>query len=228
MLLLHGFPSGLVDANHIGADLPQLAERISDELEWTALAVRLRGCGQSDGDFSLRGWVDDARKSLEYLAARDGCEHVWVCGFGTGGAVGLVAAAEMLADQGPESPVRGAALIGTPADFDDWAKEPERLLAHARQAGAVADVDFPEDTEAWRDEIRLVRASGAAERFQNRHLLVLHGLEDEQVPQMDARMVADAHGSADLRLINGAGHQLRHDPRGMAILLGWLERAKRR
>jgi putative redox protein len=42
----------------------------------------------------------------------------------------------------------------------------------------------------------------------------------------DARVLADAHGSADLRIIDGASHQLRHDPRSVAILLGWLDRQR--
>ncbi|MDX6234670.1 MAG: hypothetical protein QOH68_3788, partial [Nocardioidaceae bacterium] len=28
------------------------------------------------------------------------------------------------------------------------------------------------------------------------------------------------------RLVNGAGHRLRHDPRAIAILLGWLDRQR--
>lgn len=233
VLILHGFPSGLVVASHIGADLPQLADRMAEEMGWTALTLRFRGCGQSDGNFSLRGWVDDARSGLDHLAGLDGCDQIWVVGFGTGGAVGLNAAVERIeSGEAQGARVAGAALIGTPADFDDWAQEPERLLAHARQAGAVTDVDFPADPDAWQTELATVRASAAAERFGDldavgeRALLVLHGFDDEAVPQLDARMVAEAHGLADLRLINGAGHQLRHDPRSMAILLGWLERRR--
>jgi hypothetical protein len=46
------------------------------------------------------------------------------------------------------------------------------------------------------------------------------------VPPFDARVLADAHGSAELRFINGAGHSLRHDPRTIAVLLGWLDRQR--
>ena len=48
---------------------------------------------------------------------------------------------------------------------------------------------------------------------------VLTGLDDAV-----ARVVADAHGSAELRIIGGGGHELRHDPRAVAVLLGWLSR----
>jgi fermentation-respiration switch protein FrsA (DUF1100 family) len=57
-------------------------------------------------------------------------------------------------------------------------------------------------------------------------LLVLHGSEDDAVPVFDARVLADAHGDADLRIIEGGPHQLRHDPRALAVLLGWLDRQR--
>ena len=62
----------------------------------------------------------------------------------------------------------------------------------------------------------------------SRALLLLHGADDQAVPVLDARAVADAHGEAELRLIDNAGHNLRHDPRAVAILIGWLDRTTRR
>jgi putative redox protein len=55
---------------------------------------------------------------------------------------------------------------------------------------------------------------------------VLHGDDDESVPAADARVLAQAHGAAELRVIPGAGHRLRHDPRAVAVLLGWLDRQR--
>ena len=55
-------------------------------------------------------------------------------------------------------------------------------------------------------------------------MLVIHGSEDDAVPHFDARLLADAHGLAEMRFIRGAGHLLRHDPRAVAVLLGWLAR----
>ena len=37
-------------------------------------------------------------------------------------------------------------------------------------------------------------------------------------------LVDAADGRADLRVIVGAGHRLRHDPRAVAALIGWMER----
>ena len=56
----------------------------------------------------------------------------------------------------------------------------------------------------------------------------MHGDDDESVPTSDARQLAEAHGAAELSLFAGAGHRLRHDPRAIAILLGWLDRVRTR
>lgn len=69
-----------------------------------------------------------------------------------------------------------------------------------------------------------LRAEACAVGLSDRPLLLVHGSEDELVPLLDARAIADAHGSADLRIIAGAGHDLRHDPRSIVVLLGWLDR----
>ena len=57
-----------------------------------------------------------------------------------------------------------------------------------------------------------------------RPLLIVHGSDDETVPLDAARSLVDAAGEgAELRVVAQAGHRLRHDPRVVAILLGWLE-----
>ena len=217
VLILHGFPSGMVVAEKIGEDLPELGDRLATQIGWHALCLRFRGCGTSTGDFSLVGWVEDAVAGLEELAQRVPEAPLWVIGFGTGGAVGLAAAAA-------DERVTGVAVMATPADFDDWASKPEALLEHARAVGAISDPDFPVHMGAWKEQLSAVRAVEAATAVGQRPLLVLHGADDELVPQLDARAIADAHGGADLRILAGAGHQLRHDPRAVSILLGWLDR----
>lgn len=206
-------------AEHIGADLPELASRVADEMGWVALALRFRGCGTSTGDFSLQGWVDDVKAALRYCQDAGFGDRVWICGFGTGGSVGLIAAADVEA-------VAGVAMAGSPADFDDWFQNHERLLAHAHQVGAIKTETFPTDLQGWKEQLGATRAVDGAERYGPRPLFVLHGGDDEVVPQVDARIVAEAHGAAELRVMPGAGHQLRHDPRAIAVLLGWLARSR--
>lgn len=216
VIFLHAFPSGDVWADRIGADLPELADRAARMGFW-ALSFRFRGCGTSTGYFSLQGWVDDVRAAVDHLAEVQQPRGIWLCGFGTGGAVALAEAAD-------DPRVSGVAVAGAPADFADWAANPNRLMAHARRIGAIQSPELPADPEAWRAELRTVRPVEAAEHLAERPLLVLHGSDDEAVPHFDARALADAHGNAELRLIRGAGHLLRHDPRAVAVLLGWLAR----
>jgi putative redox protein len=86
----------------------------------------------------------------------------------------------------------------------------------------------PPDFGRWSSALREISAERAVESMAPRDLLLVHGTDDEIVPPLDARVLAGQHGSADLRMIAGAGHHLRHDPRAIAILLGWLDRQRRR
>jgi uncharacterized protein len=188
---------------------------------WVAMAVALRGCGASEGSFSLGGWLDDLRASVAHLQAEERVTGVWLVGFGTGGALSICAAAT-------DDDVRGVATLGAPADFDDWASHPRRLLEHAREVGMISDPGFPTDVDGWSRELKELRAVAFAPKLAPRPLLVVHGSEDDLVPVFDARVLVDAHGAAELRIMNGAGHRLRHDPRAVAVLLGWLDRQRHR
>ncbi len=126
----------------------------------------------------------------------------------------------------PGDGVTAAALLSPRADFDDWAEHPRRFLEHARQIGAIRTPGFPSSLDEWSRAFRRFRPSVAARRFAPRPLLVLHGDEDSSVPVSDARQLAQSHGNAELNVLAGAGHRLRHDPRAVAILSGWLDRVR--
>ena len=86
LILCHGFPIGPLDARQSGGTFPELIDRVSSELGWAAMTFTFRGCGTSEGDFSLQGWVDDLRAAIDhlvsetqpsgYLAGRH--QHRWV------------------------------------------------------------------------------------------------------------------------------------------------------
>ncbi|MEJ5255494.1 MAG: alpha/beta fold hydrolase [Acidimicrobiales bacterium] len=219
LVISHGFPH-LRGGGRISAQsFPELADRIATELGWFVLVFTFRGCGDSDGDFSLQGWLDDLLAASRWLRGIDGVREVWACGFGTGGALALCAAAR-------DPQIRGVAAIAAPADFDDWASHPRRLLQHARDVGIIRTPGFPPSFDAWARELRAIRGVSCAAQVAPRPVLVLHGSDDDVVPVFDARVVADAHGDADLRIIEGGPHHLRHDPRAIAVLLGWLDRQR--
>lgn len=220
LVLCHGYPSTALGAAATNASYPELADRIANE-GWRVLTFAFRGCGRSTGDFALGGWLDDVFAAADFARTLGDTRGVWLAGFGTGGGLCVAAAARR-----PE--IAGVAALGTPADFKDWANHPRRLLQHARDIGAIHSKDFPPSMDQWTRQLREIKPADEAALVYPRPMLVLHGSEDETVPSFDARALGDAHGGAELRIVVGAAHDLRHDPRAVAILLGWLDRERHR
>ncbi len=146
--------------------------------------------------------------------------QVWLVGFGSGGAISICAAAKT-------SEVQGVGALAAPADWSAWAASPKRLLIHARRAGVIPDPNFPDDFDSWSADLKLISAESDISRLSGMSILIVHGTEDDVVSSLEARALSDAHGNTDMRLIEGAGHHLRHDPRAIAILLGWLDKQRR-
>ena len=218
VVICHGYPSGVLGSAATGRSFPALADRIANE-GWRAVTFTFRGCGASSGDFSIAGWLDDVLAVADQTQDIGPTRGVWLAGFGTGGGLCVAAAARR-----PD--IRGVAILGAPADFTDWSNHPKRLLRHAREIGVIKDPAFPPSLDAWTRQLRELRPVDDAAVMAPRHLLVVHGSEDESVPSFDARVLSDAHGSAELRIVHGAAHDLRHDPRAVAIVLGWLDRER--
>jgi uncharacterized protein len=219
VIMCHSFPFGPFDARHSASTFPELMDRIANELGFAAMCFTFRGCGDSPGDFSLQGWVDDLRAAIDHMIAEAQPTGLWLVGSNTGGSLAMCVAAD-------DPRVRGCALLGPRADFDDWAAQPRKFLDHCREVGSVRMPRFPTDFDEWTRELRRFRPVPAAQRFAPRPLLLLHGDDDESVPASDSRQLAESHGTAEMRVIDGAGHRLRHDPRAMAVLFGWLDRQR--
>jgi putative redox protein len=219
VILCHGFPIGPLDARRSAGTFPELIDRMARELNCVAMTFNFRGCGDSEGDFSLQGWVDDLRQAITHLLSTTEPSGVVLVGTNTGGSIAVCVGAD-------DPRVSAAALLSPRADFDDWADHPRRFLEHAREIGAIHDPRFPPVVEEWTREFRRFRPIASARRFAPRPLLVMHGEEDDSVPVSDARQLVNSHGAAEMSLLPGAGHRLRHDPRAIAILLGWIDRIR--
>jgi len=217
-VLCHGFPAGPGGAATSAQTYPQLADRLSADTGWAVLTFNFRGTGASEGDFSLAGWLDDLRAAIDHLLNTHGVRGVWLAGAGTGGSLALCEAGE-------DERVRGVATLSARADFGDWASDPARFLEHARSIGVIGDSAFPLDFDAWARELREIRPTALIAKIPPRPVLLVHGADDDDVPLDDARVLADAAGDAvELRVLSEAGHRLRHDPRAVALILGWMER----
>lgn len=195
-----------------------LADRIAVDAQWLALALQPRGLGDAPGYFSASGWIEDIATAVATLRSEEGAEQVFVAGLGLGGALCIAAAAA-------DPAIGGVATLGAPADVMAWAGDARSLLSHARSVGLVPYANAPADVDKWSREWKELRPLELARRLDPRPVMVIHGNDDDIVPDLDARALADSAGDgADLRLIAGAGHHLRNDPRAVAILLGWLSR----
>ena len=218
VVLVHDFPLEEQSAGRTGRSLPVLADRLAAESGWRVLAGCLRGVGGSAGDFSLRGWLEDLAALAGHAAGLAAGGGVWVVGFGVGGSLALCLAAD-------DPRVRGVGCLGSPATLAGWGGEPEAMAGLARRVGVITSPGFPADLRGWAGEFGTVRPVGAAGSLEARSVLVVQGAEDDDVPVSDARAIAEAVGGrAELRVLPGAGHRLRADPRAMALLVGWLER----
>lgn len=218
LVLCHGFPAGPRGAAAAAQTYPELAERIAGEAGWLVLAFNFRGAAESEGNFSLGGWLNDLRAATTYLMDEAGADRVWLAGFSTGGSLALCAAGE-------DEKVAGVAAFAAPADFESWTSDPSAFLQHSRDIGVIRDAGFPEDFDGWARELHEMRPLALIGKVSPRPVLLVHGAADEVVPLVDARALADAADEpVELRVLPGAGHRLRHDPRAIAVLLGWLDR----
>ncbi len=216
VVLCPGFPSAANGGSRAAERLYPLADRIAQNMEWAALVLNYRGCGDSEGDFSLDGWTADVGSAVEHLNLLEQVEGVWLAGFGIGGAL-----AAYVAHEDPR--VRGVATMGAPADFDHWGLDASGVVEYAKSLGIITTPEYPTSVDYWAKAARSFKVDQCAAEIAPRPMLVLHGSDDREVSPLDARAIADAHGEAGLRIISGAGHRLHSDPRCIAILLGWLD-----
>lgn len=221
VVLMHGYPSGSGSAN-AGLTLPQLADTIAATSGCSVLTFSFRGCGASEGDFSIGGWIADIRSAIQEAQHRFDPTEVWLVGFGTGGTLSVQVASEH-----PE--IGGIATLGSPRGLRDWTRDPGRLIRHARGLGLIRSKTFPTSVSAWAKAMKELDSVRDIPKVAPRPILLVHGADDDSVPVEDSRLVAEAAGeSADLRVIPAAGHLVRYDPRAIATLLGWLERTAAR
>jgi uncharacterized protein len=216
VLLCHDLPRPQATAADVALTYPALADRLARETGWQVVTAALRGAGESAGDFSALGWLDD----LRFLAD---CEvpEASTCvavGFGFGGVLALHLAAG-------DDRVTGVACLGTPAEVSELTGATESFLARCRRTGVIRTPGFPASPDAWAKELSVLHPAEDATLLKGRPLLMVHGSDDPDVPLASARTLADAAtGPSELHVVLGGGHWLRADPRVLALLVGWLER----
>ena len=216
LVIVHGLPRALGMGRQAAGLLPELAEHLATESGWLVATGTLSGVGGSTGTFSATQWRLDLQQIIARVAQTD--HQISLAGFGFGGALALATAAS-------DERVRGVATFATPAHLEPWCGTAQEFHRAVHVAGVVGNEGDLLGPDELRDDVLAIDPIRAISEVPPRRLLIGHGSEDLEVPPSDARdLVAAAEGRAELRLIQGAGHQLRADPRMVATLLGWLDR----
>ena len=216
VILCHGIPGGTRDLRDPG--YAWLAEGLAND-GYCAVIFNFRGAGESEGDFDMRGWMDDLRAVAAVVRSRIGLPPV-LWGFSAGGAVSVCVVAE-------DNDFAGLMLCGCPAEFSGALADggADRFLEHARAIGIVRRADFPPDRAAWADGFRIVCPEKKIAGCGALPKLVIHGDDDDVVPVAHAYRLYDrALAPKELLVIKGGGHRLRLNEEAMEAAREWLGR----
>jgi pimeloyl-ACP methyl ester carboxylesterase len=220
VILLHGIPSvGPPDPDDKG--YPGWAEALAAD-GWAAVWADMRSVRQSPGYFSIEGWVRDARAVVDAARALDGVGHLPVAlvGSSAGGAVSTEVVRR-------GAPVDALALLAAPATWITFAGDPQAGVRWVLdKAGMTLAPGVEEDPAVWAAEFDKMSAEDTIAHVKV-PTLILHGTADDVVPVEHAHRLANRNPKADLRILEGAGHQLRRVPEAADVLRGWLRQVLR-
>ena len=196
-----------------------MAERICQE-GFAVLIFNFRGTGASGGNLDILGWTRDLKAVLDYLWALPEVDRSRLSLWGfSGGAVVSVCVASQ------DERVSYIVACACPAKFSfPEVDEPQSLIKHFRNLGAIRDEAFPPSVPEWFEGFREVSPVKYVAKIAPRPLLLVHGSQDDIVPVTHAHEVyARAGEPKQLVIVDGAGHRLRQDDRAMAVAIDWLK-----
>lgn len=217
VVLLHGIPSSkppdLDDLGYRG-----LAQEFAGH-GWAAVWADMRAVRESEGFFSIEGWVRDAEAIVAAACSLPEAAEtpVTLIGSSAGGAV----SAETIRRG---APVDALALLAAPASWLSFANDPSAGVRRiTEEAGLQLAPEVIEDPVAWALEFEGVTTESSIKGVTVPTLIV-HGTADDVVPVDHAQRIAANAPDAQVEILEGAGHQLRRDPRAVECVLGWLDK----
>ena len=219
LVLCHGLPNPPRGAATVGTTYPDLADRIAAEAGWAVLTFNFRGTGTSEGDFSARGWLDDLRNAVRALHARAEVRGVWVAGFGHGGTFAVCDAADdhLVRGRGDHRVAEHAARLGAGPGPAPGA---HAVDGHDPHAG----VPDRRHRVGARHRAHRRRRRGGTDSTVDRCWCCTASRTSRFRSTTPARSPTPAGRTPNCGSCRAPGHRLRHDPRAIATLLGWLAR----
>jgi uncharacterized protein len=218
IIICHGIPGSGTSRPDNDPGYESLAEFFTEN-GFAAVFFNFRGCGDSGGNFDIKGWTQDLEAVLDKTAntAYIDPTRIMAVGFSGGGAAAIKVAAD-------SNLFYALATGGTPADFTIFDAEPTEIVDDFKKRGIIRDQAFPQNISKWISEFEEIDPKRWVSQFSGKHLLIMHGDEDELVPVEHAQILfkhAPA-GIAELQIIKGGVHRLRLDPRCPDDLNRWF------
>lgn len=217
VVLLHGIPS-TSPSDSADAGYPGLARDLAAR-GWAAVWADMRAVRESEGFFSIEGWVRDAESvvAAAYSLPIAAELPLALIGSSAGGAVAAEAVRR-------GAPADALALLAAPASWISFADDPDRGLKRiTEEAGMAVSPEVVDDPVAWALEFEGVTTESSIKDVRIPTLIV-HGTADDVVPVDHARRISVKAPQAEVHLLAGAGHQLRRDPAAMSVVFDWLDR----
>lgn len=216
VVLLHGIPS-VAPPDPDDAGYPGLALRFA-RAGWAAAWIEMRGVRASQGHFSIEGWVRDARAAVDAARALAGAGglRLALVGSSAGGCVAVEATKR-------GAPVDALALLAAPAAWVSFAGDPQAAVRRiTEESGMSLSEATLHDPTSWAGEFETVVTEASVVDIRV-PMLVVHGTDDEVVPVDHAQRIAERARNAQVRIIEGAAHQLRREERAIELVLEWLD-----
>ena len=218
LIICHGIPGSGATRPRDDPGYEGLAQQIVSS-GIAAAIFNFRGCGDSGGNFDILGWTRDLEGVIDKILNTPYIDptRIMVLGFSGGGAAAIYVAANNPA-------VYSLAVVGTPASFEIFEKDPDEIIKDFKERGLFRNPDFPNDVSRWIKGFEEIKPSHWVSHFKGKHLLIVQGDADELIPIEHAQEIFDhaPAGIAELSIITGGVHRLRMDQRCIKILEKWF------
>jgi uncharacterized protein len=220
VVICHGIPGSGAERPPDDPGYDGLAEEFASK-GLAAVIFNFRGCGDSGGNFDMMGWTRDLETVLDRVLNTPYIDptRLMIVGFSGGGAAAIYVAAD-------NPNIYGLAVVGTPAHFQIFEKDPSEIIEDFRKRGIIRDPAFPPDVNGWLHGFEEIEPRRWIAYFKGQHLLIVQGDSDELIPLEHAHEMFDRSpaGIAQISVIPGGVHRLRLDPRCINIIEEWFLR----
>ncbi len=218
LIVCHGIPGAGIARPENDPGYEALAREFA-ALGVVVVIFNFRGCGESEGDFDMKGWTHDLEAVVDPVLNTPHLDptRLLVLGFSGGGAAAIEVASH-------HSGIYALAVVGTPAHFRIFEKDKDEIIADFRERGIIRHPDFPRDPDKWMASFEEVEPLRWVAHFRGNNLFIVHGDQDELIPVEHAHELLERApaGRARLSIIPGGFHRLRLDPTCIAVLKDWV------